>query len=136
MKIIFLDIDGVLCLSTNGFNFDTECIDNLIALAEKAEARVVLCSSWKEDTLEKSTRYLPGKLKTLIKDQTPNLPGKKKGDEVQEYIQRVPADSYVILDDEPDHYLLHQRESHLVTTDRRTGLTAGKCKEAEWNLKC
>lgn len=135
MKAIFIDIDGVLTLSTNGYAFDSECMNRLRALADKTEAKVVICSSWKESDLQKTLKNLPQILKELISDQTPILPGKSKGNEVQDWVEKNPVDSYVIFDDEPELYLLHQREIHLVATDRRVGLTEQKYKEALWVLK-
>lgn len=135
MKAIFLDIDGVLALSTNGFNFDTNCINRLRALVQETGAKVVLCSSWKESELKDSVKNLPPVLKELISDQTPNLPGKCKGEEVQAWIEANAVDSYVIFDDEPEHYLVHQYALFMVTTDPRAGLTEKKVKEALWNLE-
>ena len=135
MKAIFLDIDGVLALSTNGFNFDTDCINRLKALAQRTGAKVVLCSSWKESDLQKTIKYFPTTLKEIISDQTPNLPGKCKGEEVQAWIEANAVDSYVIFDDEPEHYFEYQYALYLVTTDPRAGLTEKKVKEALWNLE-
>ena len=135
MKAIFLDIDGVLALSTNGFNFDTDCINRLRALVQETGAKVVLCSSWKESDLQKTVKNLPPALKEIISDQTPNLPGKCKGEEVLAWTETNAVDSYVIFDDEPEHYLVHQYALFMVTTDRRVGLTEKKAKEALWILK-
>ncbi|CAF1151833.1 unnamed protein product [Didymodactylos carnosus] len=44
MNIIFLDIDGVLCL---GREIDKKCLQNLKAIVDATSARIVLSSSWR-----------------------------------------------------------------------------------------
>jgi hypothetical protein len=44
MNIIFLDIDGVICL---GREIDQECLKNLKAIVDVTSARIVLSSSWR-----------------------------------------------------------------------------------------
>lgn len=135
MKIIFLDIDGVLTLSSNGYRFDGQCLKNLKELIRRHDAKIIICSSWKEDTLKKTIRNLPAEIKESAIDQTPDLPGRSKGHEIQAWITLNTVDSYVILDDQPEEYLTYQKELHLVVTDPKTGLTREKCKEADWILK-
>lgn len=64
MKIIFLDIDGVLVTTNHGFDgikeyhsnlethamFDKNAVHNLNRLIEATEARIVLSSSWRTTT--------------------------------------------------------------------------------------
>lgn len=67
--------------------------------------------------------------------QTPTLPGKSKGEEVQAWLQENPTDAYVIIDDEPGHYLPYQQQLHLVKTNPNFGHTLLKADQAAWILK-
>lgn len=44
INIIFLDIDGVLCL---GRKIDKKCLQNLKTIVDATSARIVLTSSWR-----------------------------------------------------------------------------------------
>jgi len=63
LKVIFLDIDGVLAPRTNAGQIVHQCVDAVVALCRCTGARIVLSSSW---------RLLDGKvemLDTLLKDE-------------------------------------------------------------------
>lgn len=136
MNIIFLDIDGVLTTRETDFHFKKECIDNLLLIIKETRAKIVICSSWKEETLNKTLKLLPEQVREHVLDQTPSIPGKSKGEEVQLFLHKNPnlqwftEDEYIILDDEPEQYLPFQRGLHLVTTDIKTGLSEENTKIA------
>lgn len=136
MNIIFLDIDGVLTTRSTDFRFKKECIDNLLRIVKETRARIIICSSWKEETLDETIKLLPEQIREHILDQTPSIPGKTKGEEVRFFIHKnpslqcLPNEDYVILDDEPEHYLPFQRSLHLVTTNIKTGLSKEDAKIA------
>ena len=136
MNLIFLDIDGVLTTRNTDFRFKKECIDNLLRIVKETRAKIIICSSWKEDTLDKTIQLLPEQNREHVLDQTPSIPGKSKGKEVQLFLHKNPSqqwlteDDYVILDDEPEQYLPYQRSLHLVTTDIKTGLSEENTKKA------
>jgi len=44
INIIFLDIDGVLCLRRK---MDKKCLENLKQIIDATSARIVLTSSWR-----------------------------------------------------------------------------------------
>lgn len=134
MNVIFLDIDGVLTLAPD-YRFSEDCLRNLGRLIKKTCSKIVICSSWKEDTLEKTVSKLPAVIRENAVAQTPVIPGSPKGAEVQAWIDANGCESYVILDDEPGGYLPYQRSFRLVTTDCKTGLNDWKCNEAIWTLK-
>jgi len=46
---VFLDIDGVLCVPQRGRGLTEECMHTLCTLVHKANARVVVSSSWRLD---------------------------------------------------------------------------------------
>lgn len=58
-KIIFLDIDGVLCINfkdrhpeDNKFYFEESCLRNLEKIVELTQAEIVISSSWRRNDLE------------------------------------------------------------------------------------
>jgi hypothetical protein len=85
MKIIFLDIDGVLNVSSRerdewGSVFHPHLVENLRLIVEKTDAKIVISSSWRKDGLAKMqemwiARGLPGE----VIDTTPSLYLKKDG---------------------------------------------------------
>lgn len=129
MKIIFLDIDGVLTTKETDFRFSSKCVENLLSLIRKTDAKIVICSSWKEDSLERTLPLLPAAVREHVFAQTPNLPNATKGKEVQAFLHSHPSlqdnlnDEYIILDDEPELYLPHQVSMHFIRTDINVGLT-------------
>ena len=136
MNLIFLDIDGVLNTRETDFHFKKECIDNLLLIIKETSTKIVICSSWKEETLGETIQLLPEQIREHILDQTPSIPGKTKGEEVRLFLHKnpslqcLPNEDYVILDDEPEQYLPFQRSLHLVTTNMKTGLSKEDAKIA------
>lgn len=131
MKVIFLDIDGVLnvyCQSRDkyGCNFHQHFIDNLKEIIDTTNAKIVISSSWRMDGINTmkdmwSFRKLPG---TII-DVTPNLHYKIstsgvdidycRGDEIQAWLDKhTDVTNYVILDDDSD--MLDSQKSNFVQT--------------------
>ena len=47
MRIVFLDIDGVLAPRVNAGQIVKQCVDGVVALCRAADARVVISSSWR-----------------------------------------------------------------------------------------
>lgn len=85
MKIIFLDIDGVLNVISQGFDeygsiFHQHFIDNLKMIIDATGARIVVSSSWRKNGLDAMKemwfkRSLPGE----VIDVSPSLYLKKGG---------------------------------------------------------
>lgn len=122
MKIIFLDLDGVLnvyCESRDKFGccFHKHFEDNLRYIIDNTNAKIVISSTWRHDGLDVMQkmwkfRNLPGE----VIDITPNeiLIVQKgicefydlvdRGHEIQYWldITTFVIDSYVILDDDND----------------------------------
>lgn len=133
MKVIFLDIDGVLTtwasLSKGSSNLDPACLQRFLFLQDQTQAKVVLSSSW---------RVLPRLVAVLkqagirIQGQTPptRANGMPRGHEISSWIesQEQPPSDYIILDDESDAGVGH--DGHLVWTHPRDGLTQDKLEEA------
>jgi hypothetical protein len=85
MRIIFLDIDGVLNVIPEAFDrfggiFHAHFVDNLRTLIKHTDAKIVISSSWRKNSLEEMKqmwheRDLPGE----VIDCTPSLYLKKGG---------------------------------------------------------
>ena len=118
MKIIFLDIDGVICVDYIGHDefgmyFQPHFVDNLKRLIEKTGAKIVMSSTWRYDGLEYvrklwKDRNLPGE----IIDITPNINIFKRGAEIKSWLETHKDlwSNYVILDDDLDFFDLPQLE--------------------------
>ena len=114
MKVIFLDIDGVLNLCYEGRDeygslFHPHLVDNLRRLIDKTGAKIVISSTWRMSGLVIMKemwikRELPGE----VIDITPNFMKHYgttlcRGKEIDAYLKDHPeVESYVILDDDTD----------------------------------
>lgn len=127
MKILFLDIDGVISTARSGWRVDPALLGLLADTVRKAGASVVLSSSWREDSLQKTLPFLPSVLRGLITGQTPSLLSGDRSEEIRHYLMAHPAERYAILDDE-DRFPDFQRK-HLVLTNPETGLTESNCND-------
>jgi HAD domain in Swiss Army Knife RNA repair proteins len=106
MKIIFLDIDGVLnCNNTpNPRNFpyvvDKKLLARLKKLLDRTGAKVVLTSSWRLDPIGIFAAKHWG---VPLMDVCPDMPKRPRRDEVLTWLSRHPkVTRYAIIDDEDD----------------------------------
>jgi hypothetical protein len=129
MKIIFLDIDGVL--NSFGGNWqgeyeelDRKCIENLNILIENVkDVKIVISSTWRilhslvclrEIMIKWGFKY-----PQLIIDKTPRLSREKRGIEIYEwklYGKYKYIDNFIILDDDSD---MDPFMNHLIQTDTK-----------------
>ena len=59
MKVLFLDIDGVLCLRTSHYQyFDKVCCDRIKLILEKTGAKIVVSSTWRRGHTLQSLKEL------------------------------------------------------------------------------
>lgn len=137
MKVIFLDIDGVLnsdeyidkIKKLNVNTIKRKVSVNKISLLKKAVdatgARVVLTSSWRyrrDGTLLKSLLSKYG----ILADSTPFLDN-KRGLEINKYLSDNPlVDRYVILDDEIFDSYDEELIKHLIKISDKNGLGFGE----------
>ena len=106
MKIIFLDIDGVLnCESTPNprkfpYVVDKKLLVRLKGLLNRTGAKVVLSSTWRVDPIGLFAAKYWG---VPFIDVCPDMPGRPRRDEVLRWIDRHSSVSrYAIIDDEDD----------------------------------
>lgn len=139
MKIIFLDIDGVLnhqqywIENPNRYSIpqsvsddlDPKSIEILNNIVERTKASIVVSSTWRKiHSIEKISEMLKSKgyKYNNIIDKTPVLPS-IRGKEIDEYLESKKGlvESYLIIDDEDD-ILLSQR-NNFMRTSMKYGLT-------------
>src|SRR3990167_11516949 len=104
MKILFLDIDGVINCATSNFKTDLWPLDRYMAflvgkIVMYTDAKVVLTSTW---------RNHPEGLAVVEKHIVPIFDktsggGNIRGDQIKEWLDRHPdVERYAILDDDSD----------------------------------
>ena len=147
MKVVFLDIDGVLnsyqYLSRTSMEdagiydeLDPQKVDLLQKLVVQTGASIVLSSSWRESfenmmPLDYVARSLLAVLKEhslSIYGMTPLLKGQRDGEIRQWLACHSEVDSFVVLDDE--HYNWKELEAHWVKTSYYVGLTEQNLQQA------
>lgn len=144
--MIFLDVDGVLNSEVSREqereNFDNwmehevseKHIDNLKKIVDATGAQIVLSSSWRFDhpkatgrdfIIDPLMKVLDRKLKAVgldIIDVTPDLRGKIRGVEIQDWLDRhSDVEGFVILDDDTD--MTDAQKPFFVNTTFKNGLT-------------
>lgn len=138
MKIIFLDVDGVLncqigskVKTPSGF-LNQHCVDNFNKLVEDTGAKVVLSSTWRMDGIDAFESLKAGGVVCDFIGKTPVLKDRwtLRGNEIHAWIVENEIiiggayhqfHSFVILDDDSDMLLWHQ--DNYFRTDPYIGLT-------------
>jgi hypothetical protein len=123
MKVIFLDIDGVLnCKTTPNahkvpYVIDNELLMRFRRLLERTGASVVLSSTWRYDPAGIFSAKHYG---VPFIDVTPDMPGEPRCKEILEWLRTNPeVKRYAVIDDEDDEL----DELPLFQPSSRTGLT-------------
>lgn len=156
MKVIFLDIDGVLnCATSKSYcvedggrvikGIDSDKVKRLAKIVEATGAQIILSSDWKDGwekyyTTSKPShaKYLDNHLykkgKLTIKDKTPNTHKGTwfRGSEILTYLgTHQDIENYVILDDVFfDDFANKEIKEHLVLTGYKVGLTDADVEKA------
>jgi hypothetical protein len=131
LKVIFLDIDGVLVTDRHwvrsntysGMEFDPECVDVLQKILLHSKAKLVISSSWRESRTfyELKEVFKTYHLDGYILDVTERLDFQyHRGDEIQHYLDNHEVDKFVILDDEA---IMGDLEEYTVRPTMKNGLT-------------
>ena len=138
MKIIFLDIDGVICnkkclvgkYEDNHHFFDSNCTKLLDEIVEKTNASIIITSSWRRGDL----KWLKGLFKIRgfknykkIIGETERKIDCPRGWEIRSWLMKRKYEgknninNYVIIDDDAD--MLYEQKDNFVRTDTAKGLT-------------
>lgn len=139
-KVLFLDVDGVLNHSKADETIDSVCLRNFARVIESTGALIVLISSWKEGWFKKDknqqyedANYLDRRLAEVglkIFDKASRFTGHRVIS-VIDYVMKLNASSWAILDDEGFRYedsLL--RYNAVVTSYDMGGLTIEAASKA------
>lgn len=147
MKLIFLDVDGVLnsqnyvvsehdrlghdnyikeYLSQGGIPFDPHCINNLKNVLEVTGALICVSSTWRlcEDQRKRLNEAL-GEYCYRIIGYTKHL-STIRGIEIDNFLNdlkqiKSPLEKYIIIDDDND--MLEKQQPYLIKTNFETGFT-------------
>lgn len=145
MKILFLDVDGILNsddyaiyrYETKKFDTDQFIDERPVAFLNyiigQTQAKIVLSSSWRANFNETNERLIKAGCKYELFDKTPYLKSRHRGSEIQAWIDKYekehePLESYVILDDDND--MLDEQRNNFVRCNFIHGLTSHDCYKA------
>lgn len=131
MKVLFLDIDGVVCLhkdkdwDNEEEIFDAACCRKLQEIVSATGCKLVLSSSW---------RLFPESIRSMFRQLKPfgitreNFLGRtplrgERGDEIMAYLKKRPQiETFVALDDER-FYSRAFPQDRLILTRPESGIT-------------
>lgn len=135
MKVVFLDVDGVLNSYARGSacNISKGPLRRLRDLVMITDAQIVVSSSWKDQYFlrQKLARYL-GYKKLKVHSWTKDIPGGTRGDEIRYWIKHnCDITDFVILDDmDVSEFEGEGLEKYLVQCDSNEAFTEDKFFEA------
>jgi hypothetical protein len=115
MKLIFLDIDGVLINGNhirehgNPRRADPVCVQNLQSILDATLAKIIVSSSWRINkplSLLKDSLMKAGIPTESIIGKTPQMSNGHRGMEIKAYLLRnyTLTPTYVIIDDDSDFF--------------------------------
>lgn len=144
MKILFLDIDGVVnhqefykrrendetlkSLPYPLCEFDPLVVDRINYILDETNSKLVISSSWRFNEHLQNIFDNVG-FKHKIYDITPYGMGKCRGHEIKEWLNKhTDVTNYVIIDDDSD--MLKEQKKHFIRTSELTGLTSKLTEKA------
>lgn len=140
MKVIFLDVDGVL---NSQLQFDrnapisTIAVSHLKEIVDATNAKIVLSSTWRIGwNREGENRYKEILVKTLadfgleIMDITPIRNDRERGLEINDWMSCKDIESYVILDDDDSKDITPYHPNNHVQTFGFYGLCRKHVKQS------
>jgi hypothetical protein len=123
MKVIFLDIDGVLNCSTTRnprklpYVADPKLVKRLLHVVTRTRAKIVLSSTWRYDP---AGLFSADYWQIPFIDVIPDMPDRPRRDEILAWIKTHPkVDRFAVLDDDDDEL----DDLPLFQPSPRTGLT-------------
>ena len=131
MKVLFLDIDGVVCLhkdkdwDNEEEIFDADCCRKLQEIVSATGCKLVLSSSWRlfSESIRSMFRQLKpfGITRENFLGRTP-LRG-ERGNEIMAYLKKRPQiETFVAVDDEPFYSRVFPKD-RLILTKPESGIT-------------
>lgn len=140
MKILFLDVDGVLnnaASAAEGIDLIAEKVLLVARICEETGASIVISSTWRKlyslDVLSEMLRRV-GLRSTPVIDVTPEFHNGHRGEEIQHWLDEHPdVTDFVIIDDDSD--MLDKQKPFFVQTRWEMGLTTRCAKKAIAILK-
>jgi hypothetical protein len=141
MKVLFLDIDGVLNPFRTDYDgeivtrLDDKCVQNLRHVVEETGCKIVISSTWKVsshlmDMLDEE--LVPNLPNGSVIGCTPTiLPQEKREKEISAYISEHSDDieKYVVVDDYDFELSDFIKEGKCVITDALSGFTAENAED-------
>lgn len=141
MKIIFLDIDGVLnntqtyknpnkAKALNGSWFEPEKVELLNRILQKTKTGIVLTSAWRWEDHYKNIEMMGSLgISGAYRGRVDDLHSVTRGEQIQDFLDKTPQiiDKFIILDDEND---MGDLGEYLIQTDRAFGLTEENVQQA------
>ena len=127
MKLLFLDIDGVLTsdetISRKEFlyTFSASCVWALNRILRDNKVKIILTSSWRTvfDAEKQYQIFRENGIIQLPGGQTNDFGYENRSLEIQDYLSKRKVENYVILDD----MKINGFEGHFVLVNPSTGLT-------------
>jgi hypothetical protein len=125
MRVIFLDIDGVLAPIRQWDRYgdlDPACIEVLNEIVARGGADVVVSSTWRYGKTAAELQemlHAAGFVGRVVGATPTGKPGGSRGDEIAAWLAANPVSGYVIIDDHGDVGGLRE---HLVQTQPARGL--------------
>jgi len=141
MKLMFLDIDGVLNNRESigkGVHLLPEKSLLIDEICEKTDAYIIISSSWRyshsQETLQ-TMLWISGMDRNKILGSTPRSEDGRRGREIKECLDDFASEhhieSFVIIDDEISDMLPEQKK-HIVHTSMKDGITR---EGVDWAIK-
>lgn len=131
MKVIFLDVDGVLNMHKSGgfYTLNKARLRLLEKIVKDTDAQIVVSSTWRNSPshmkkLSHSLGYRGMKITGVTDRLGVSKNGERyyRGHEIQKYLDEHPEiEQYVILDDDSD--MLDSQLRNFIQTDGNIGLT-------------
>lgn len=150
MKVIFLDIDGVINamdfmhawhglveakgepfqrFDKWGDPFDPRCIMNLERILRRTGAKIVISSVWRFSGLKEMKRmWQERNLFGEIVGITGRDENGFRGNEIKDWLGKNPVEGYVILDDDTD--FTEEQKPNFIQVDSMLGLSWGDAEKA------
>lgn len=142
MKVIFLDIDGVVTsLRCGYYNMDIYVVNFLRWVCEKSGSKIVISSTWRHNHGRQFWLNIFGecvhedfKTPYLVKRVNGIYQSSIRGDEIKEWLDRhSEVVQYLIIDDDAD--MTKEQLPNLIRTDTYDGMKFSDMEHIMYHLK-